>query len=78
MEDIDELRAGAKASLQEFFDLMRGLKQAKENLSLSELMGKIIRDTRYEDYLRSQMSADEFLSRQENLTELQNVASEYE
>lgn len=78
LEDIDELRAGAKASLQEFFDLMRGLKQAKENLSLSELMGKIIRDTRYEDYLRSQMSADEFLSRQENLTELQNVASEYE
>lgn len=76
--ELEELRPMAKAALQDFFELFQGLFQASKNLSVSLLIWEVISKTWYEDYLRSQFSADEFESKRENLSELQNVASDYD
>lgn len=76
--EIDDLRAGAKQSLYEFYQLFVWFHNASQSLSVSQLIRKVIDEIYYEDFLRGQFSGDEFESKKENLFELQNVASEYD
>ena len=64
--------------MQEFSDMFQNFVEASFNKSVSELIRKIIADTHYEDFLKKEFSGDEFESKKENLSELQNVASEYD
>jgi len=78
IDEIEELRPAAKEALKWFDVLFRELYALSRNLWVSELIAEIITKTWYEEYLRSQFSDDEYTSKIENLTELKNVASEYQ
>ncbi|NDK09589.1 UvrD-helicase domain-containing protein [Candidatus Gracilibacteria bacterium] len=78
IEEIDELRPAAKSSLSEFYSVLQSLISQSNTLKLSTLVGEVIERIRYKDYLKTQFSGDELDSKLENLTELQNVASEYD
>ncbi len=77
IEEIPEIRPQARVALSDFYTMMSELSTLSKQISVAELIGNIIRLTGYEEYLQSQFSNDEFLSKQENLEELQNIASEY-
>ncbi len=77
IDEVDDIRPAAKLALWEFSAMFSSFFNMSERLSVSELIWEIIRLTGYEEYLRSQFSQDEFESKKENLSELQNVASEY-
>jgi superfamily I DNA/RNA helicase len=47
-------------------------------MNVSQLIGEIISQIHYEDFLKTQFSTDEYESKKENLSELKNVASEYD
>ena len=76
--EIEELRGTARHTLEEFSSMFQGFVQASFVSSVSELIRKIIAETHYEDFLKKEFSGDEFESKKENLSELQNVASEYD
>lgn len=78
VSEIEELRGVARQSLQEFSEMFHDFVQSSFGNSVSELIRKIITDTHYEDFLKKEFSGDEFESKKENLSELQNVASEYD
>jgi len=78
IDEIEELRPAAREALRSFDTIFRELYKLSETLSVSTLIWEIITKTWYEEYLRSGYSDDEYTSKIENLTELKNVASEYE
>jgi len=78
ISEVEDLRAAAKVSLENFYSLFTELFSLSKTLSVSSLIGEIIRKTWYEEFLKAQFSWDEFESKKENLSELQNVASEYD
>jgi len=78
VDEIEELRPAAKEALKGFDSIFRELYTLSESLSVSALIWEIITKVGYEKYVRSQFSDDEYTSKIENLTELKNVASEYE
>ena len=71
------MRPAAKVALQDFSNMFSQFFSMSEKLNVSNLIWEIIRLTGYEEFLKSQFSLDELESKKENLTELQNVASEY-
>ncbi|MCD5375256.1 UvrD-helicase domain-containing protein [Candidatus Gracilibacteria bacterium] len=77
IDEVEDLRPAAKLALQDFSQIFSQFFAMSEKVSVSELIGEIIRLTGYEEFLKSQFSQDEYDSKKENLTELQNVASEY-
>lgn len=77
IDEVEDIRPAAKIALSEFYNLFQNLFPLSEKISVSELIWEIIRLTGYEEYLKTQFSGDEFESKKENLSELQNVASEY-
>lgn len=76
--EVEDLRPAARLALEEFYNLCSRFFAMSKELSVSKLIGEIIKETGYEEYLKSQFSGDEFDSKKENLSELQNVASEYD
>lgn len=78
IDEIEELRPAAKEALKSFDSLFRDLHELSETLWVPALISEIIAKIWYEEYLRAQFSDDEYTSKIENLTELKNVASEYE
>jgi DNA helicase-2/ATP-dependent DNA helicase PcrA len=77
IDEVEDMRPAAKLALSEFWNMFREFIIMSEKISVSELIWEIIRKTWYEEFLKSQFSQDEFDSKKENLSELQNVASEY-
>jgi len=77
IDEVEDMRPAAKIALSEFSRMFSSFFTMSDRISVSELIWEIIRLTGYEEYLRSQFSQDEFESKKENLSELQNVASEY-
>ena len=77
IDEVEDLRPAAKLALQDFSQIFSQFFAMSEKVSVSELIWEIIRLTWYEEFLKSQFSQDEYDSKKENLTELQNVASEY-
>ena len=75
--EIEELRAGAKLSLQDFFSKYQQLRNTAQQEVVSDLIQKIIDLIGYEEYLRENFSKEEFDAKIDNLAELRNVASEY-
>lgn len=76
--EVEDLRPAAKQALYDFYVLFNGFFEASKQLSVSHLIKNIIDSIWYEDFLRTQFTADEYESKKENLSELQNVASEYD
>lgn len=77
IDEIDEIKPGAKNSIKWFNEIYKYLIEQSNKITVSDLITEIISKTRYEDYLREDYSKDEFDSRKDNLEELKNVASEY-
>lgn len=77
IDEIEEIRAWAKSSLNDFYEIYKKLEKLSYEVWVSDLVRKIIEIIWYEDYLRENFSKEEFESKTENLIELENVASEY-
>ena len=78
INEVEDIRPAAKISLSEFSQMFVQFFTLSQTRNVSELIGEIIRLTGYEEYLKTQFSQDEFESKKENLSELKNVASEYD
>jgi DNA helicase-2/ATP-dependent DNA helicase PcrA len=78
VEVIDELRPAAKLAMRDFYTFMQNAISESAKLSVMHLIEYIIRESWYEEYLRTQFPGDEFESKRENLSELKNVGSDYE
>ncbi len=78
ISELDELRPAAKLALSEFTEIIKNISEKSNKLNVSDLIWEIISQTQYEDFLKSQFSTDEYESKKENLSELKNVASEYD
>lgn len=78
IEELEDMRPAAKLALAEFYKLFTSFFEMSNSLSVSALIGEIVWKTGYEEYLKSQFSSDEYESKRENISELQNVASEYD
>ena len=76
--EVDDMRPAAKQALYEFYELFKNFFDASKEITVSLLIRKIVEETNYLDFLKSQFTADEFEAKRENLSELQNVASEYD
>jgi DNA helicase-2/ATP-dependent DNA helicase PcrA len=77
IDEVEDMRPAAKIALQDFWEMFKIFFSMSEKLNVSELIWEIIRLTGYEEFLKVQFSQDEYDSKKENLSELQNVASEY-
>lgn len=77
IDEVEDIRPAAKLALKDFFVMFWEFSQMSHRINVSQLIGEIIKKTAYEEYLKTQFSQDEFDSKKENLSELQNVASEY-
>jgi DNA helicase-2/ATP-dependent DNA helicase PcrA len=62
--------------LVSFLDMLDGWIAARESLTVAQLIGRVLEDTRYGDYLRD--GTEEGEERWANVLELRNVAAEYE
>ncbi|MDD3645968.1 MAG: UvrD-helicase domain-containing protein [Candidatus Gracilibacteria bacterium] len=77
IEEVEELRAGAKSSIKEFGELMRKLREFSSTLVVGDLIREIIKQIGYEAYITEDLSEEEAQSKRDNIDELINVASEY-
>jgi len=77
IDEVEELKPAARASLINFGEIFNNLCNASKELIVWDLIAKIIKETSYEDYLKTNFSQEEFESKKDNLEELKNVASEY-
>jgi DNA helicase II / ATP-dependent DNA helicase PcrA len=77
IDEVEELRSGAKSALSGFYDIYRVLCEKSQNLDVKNLLEEIIADIGYHAYLKINFSQDEYNAKIENLTELLNVTSEY-
>lgn len=79
VEDIDDLRGGAKIALADFFRMYQDLKQQiKVSESLSLFTDYILQKIGYKEYLKTEYSEDEYNAKIENLDELLNVLTTYD
>ena len=76
IDEIDVIKK-ARKSVENFLDLLNMLKSASENLSISDLIDKILLDTGYLEELKEEGDL-EFQTRIENIQELKSVAMEFE
>ncbi|MDO4299882.1 MAG: DNA helicase PcrA [Clostridia bacterium] len=76
-ENIDSLSSRAKTSLQKFISLLNDFSIDAEELSVPDLIEKIIDETGYKAELEA-VNTDESLGRLENIVELVNKAAEFE
>ncbi len=77
VEEIDDLNSGAKRSVKEFFNLILNFKEVANRLEVSKLIEYIIDKLDYKVYLISEYWTEEADEKWSNLTELINLASNY-
>jgi len=65
----------AEKSVLDFLEMLEGWIAASRELSVAELINRVLEDTRYADYLRD--GSDEGEERWANVLELRNVAADY-
>lgn len=71
-----KLGARARRALTSFLELLEGWIAAREQVTVAQLMDRVLDDTRYADYLRD--GTEEGEDRWANVLELRNVAADYE
>jgi DNA helicase-2/ATP-dependent DNA helicase PcrA len=71
-----DLWTRAERSVLDFLETLEGWIAASGELSVAELINRILEDTRYADYIRD--GSDEGEERWANVLELRNVAADYE
>ena len=69
------LGARARRVLTAFLDLLEGWIAAREQMTVAQLMDRVLQDTHYKDYLCD--GTEEGEDRWANVSELRNVAAEY-
>lgn len=77
IDEVDELNAGAKRAITNFYEIFLDLIEASKKKEVSELLDYIVEKIWYEEYLKNDATKEEFEARMENLQELKNVASTY-
>ncbi len=77
IEEVEELRSAAKVALGGFAQIYKNLIQKSHELGVSDLIKEIVSQIRYREYLKTDFSKEETESKEDNLIELENVASEY-
>jgi DNA helicase-2/ATP-dependent DNA helicase PcrA len=73
---IPNLGARAQRTLTTFLDMLDGWIAAREQMTVGQLMDRVLQDVRYEDYLRD--GTAEGNDRWANVLELRSVATEYD
>jgi DNA helicase-2/ATP-dependent DNA helicase PcrA len=77
LKDIpDELGTRTRRALAAFLELLEGWIAAREQLTVAQLIGRVLEDTHYDDYLRD--GSEEGEDRWANVLELRNVAADYD
>lgn len=71
----DELGTRAQRALASFLEMLNGWIAAQEQLTVAQLIDRVLEDTRYSGYLRD--GSDEGEDRWANVLELRNVAADY-
>jgi DNA helicase-2/ATP-dependent DNA helicase PcrA len=71
-----KLGTRAQRALAAFLELVEGWVAARSELTVAQLIDRVLEDTRYADYLRD--GTEEGEERWANVLELRNVAAEYE
>ncbi len=72
----DELGTRARRALASFLEMLAGWVAAREQLTVAQLIDRVLEDTRYSAYLRD--GSDEGEDRWANVLELRNVAADYQ
>jgi len=73
---IPKLGTRARRALVSFLELLESWIAAREHMTVTQLMDRVLQDTRYADYLRD--GTEEGEERWANVLELRSVAAEYE
>ena len=77
LQDLpDDLGARAQRALAAFVDMLTGWATARDQMTVAQLIDRVLEDTSYEDYLRD--GSEEGEDRWANVLELRNVAAEYQ
>ncbi len=71
-----ELWTRAERSVLDFLETLEGWMAARSELTVAELINRVLEDTRYADYIRD--GSEEGEERWGNVLELRNVAADYE
>lgn len=77
IEEVEELKPGAKNAIKSFNEIFEDLVKTSEIKVVSELIREIIKKTWYEEYITEWLSREEKDAKLENIDELVNVATEY-
>ena len=77
VDEIEELRAGARESIKNFGILLDSFIQTSKKIVVSELISEIIKSIEYDSYIKDGLSEEEKSAKQENINELITVASQY-
>lgn len=77
IEETEELRNAAKIALWEFGNIYKNLMKKSFEVEVSALISEIISAIGYKQFLKTEFSKEEAESKEDNLVELENVASEY-
>ena len=77
IEEVDDLRNAAKLALNNFWNIYTYLIERSAQIEVSGLIREIISKIGYKDYLKTEFSKEEAQAKEDNLEELENVASEY-
>jgi len=77
IQEVDDLNSWAKRSVFGFYEILLVLIKESNNLVVSELIEYIIKKINYEEYLKDDITRDEFEAKIDNLAELKSVASTY-
>jgi len=77
IDEVDELNAGAKKSIEGFYALLMTLRKDSTRMVVSELLESIVEKIGYKEYLQTEYSKDEYEAKVGNISELITVASEY-
>lgn len=77
IEEVQELWPSAKNSIKWFYEIYKDLEKYSGEITVAELLEKIIRNIWYEDYLRLEFTPDEVLGKLDNIDELISLATNY-
>ncbi|MCX8092687.1 MAG: UvrD-helicase domain-containing protein [Candidatus Goldbacteria bacterium] len=77
IQNIPDIKESIKESFYQFYNMIKGISENRNNMSLTEIVKTILSETRYIDYWKSDASikSDE---RIENVRELVSAISEFE
>lgn len=77
IDEVDELNAWAKNALRNFYEIISDLTQESKKMEVFELIDYIMSKIWYLEYLQKDSTKDEYEAKVDNISELKNVASNY-